>query len=65
MVYKFKTQDENNSLEISKLNDNLIIELISRGNVDRVIELNKDSLYDFIGALHSIKGKIEKEAING
>jgi len=64
MTYKFYGSNGSEELEVSKLNDSCSI-AIHNANMEIALEvfLSKESLYDLIGALHSIQSKIKREAL--
>jgi hypothetical protein len=62
MVYKFEEEhDPQNSLEVSQTNyrgTNVLLKIENMGF--QQIVLNKEQLYNLIGALHSLQSKINK-----
>lgn len=59
MVYKFHGM--NSDLEVQENSYTTIsLSLIEKDGIELNIELNNNQLYDLIGALHSIKGKLDK-----
>lgn len=60
MIYKFKTKKKDAFIEMQKENDSVKITLFDNEDIF-VLEISKETLYDFIGALHSIQTKIKKE----
>lgn len=60
MIYKFKTKKSDAYIEIQKNNDNAKMTLYDNDDIF-VLEITKETLYDFIGALHSIQTKIKKD----
>ena len=64
MIYKFEElEDKNETLEVSGSLTAVFLEIVSGGETN-TIALDKDQLYDLIGALHSIQSKL-KEIQNG
>ena len=68
MIYKFKSKEEFNGehgyLELSKENDKLLLSVNVNGK-ETLLTLNKETLYNVIGAMHSIQTNIKKEGQNG
>ena len=66
MVYKFEDCDNGNELEIQTVLSNKIWLRTYDEETSNVcsITLNKESLYDLIGVLHSIQTKINKGGQN-
>lgn len=65
MIYKFESYDANgntlSTLELYVDVKNLVITLNdTTDNKEQFIELHQDQVYDLIGALHSVQGKIKK-----
>jgi hypothetical protein len=66
MIYKFKSKKVNSNnedfyLELTKNNDKVSMSIFDSGK-ELIIDISKETLYDIIGALHSIQTKINKEA---
>lgn len=60
MIYKFKTQKENSFIEVKKEQDKAKITVFDDDDSFEII-ITKETLYDFIGCLHSVQTKIKKE----
>ncbi len=66
MIYKFKSKEVNSNnqhsyLELTKEKDQVSI-TIGDPDFEQILSISKETLYDIIGALHSIQTKINKEA---
>ena len=66
MIYKFKSKEvnsnnQNTHLELTKEDDRLLMTVFDSGE-ELILDISKETLYDIIGALHSIQTKINKEA---
>ena len=62
MVYKFRTSFKNSDvvMEVEKEGNEVSITLDSElHNTSMCISLSKEKLYDLIGALHSIQGRMK------
>ncbi len=66
MIYKFKSKDSNGVIEITKEKNKAKFS-VSNDNYHLSLMINEDTLYDLIGALHSIQKRIKltKEVNNG
>ena len=60
MIYKFKAKQEGAHVEVSKENDSVKISMHDNEDIF-VLEISKETLYDFIGSLHSIQTKIKND----
>ena len=60
MVYKFNATTNNAHLEISQEENKAKISVFDEDDIF-ALEISKETLYDFIGALHSIQSRIKKD----
>lgn len=65
MIYKFKSKEfnsnnQNTHLELTKEDDRLLMTIFDSGE-ELILDISKETLYDIIGALHSIQTKINNE----
>ncbi len=61
MIYKFYQEGNDTNLEVSQSDytgSKIILKI--QGHSEEHISLNKNQLYDLIGALHSLQTKINK-----
>jgi hypothetical protein len=61
MIYKFETEKKESDvvMEVQKIENEISISIGSdKHSIEIVIKLSKEKLYDLIGALHSIQGKM-------
>ena len=68
MIYKFNgkevnSENEDFSLEFTKENDKVLMTVYDSGQ-EFVIGITRETIYDIIGALHSLQTKINKEVNN-
>jgi len=60
MIYKFKDENVGAYLEVQRDESSVKMTMFDKDDIF-VMEISKDTLYDFIGALHSIQSKIKKD----
>lgn len=60
MIYKFKAKREEAFLEVQKEGSSVKMTLNDKDDIF-ILEISKETLYDFIGSLHSIQTKIKNE----
>ena len=66
MIYKFKSKEkDSNYIELEEIKGNLNLSICVDNNKLPNIEISPNTLYDMIGALHSIQTKIKKGGQNG
>lgn len=63
MIYKFKTKKKDAFLEMQKESDGVKMTLFDNEDIF-ILEITKDTLYDFIGALHSLQKKISNNSFD-
>ena len=60
MIYKFNATKKGAYLELQKENQSVRFSVFDEEDVF-IMDINKDTLYDLIGALHSLQKKIKNQ----
>ena len=60
MIYKFNATKKGAYLELQKENKSVRFSVFDEEDVF-ILDINKDTLYDLIGALHSLQKKINNQ----